>query len=59
MCWTTHNQFAGKTKNDGFDGGKDLKPASPDAETASRVVAFVVKKMLVFHDVPTSGENKP
>lgn len=53
------NQFAGKTKNDGFDVGKDIKPASADAEKASRVVAFVVKKMLVFHDVLTSGENKP
>ena len=53
------NQFAGKAKTDGFDMGKDLKPASPDAEAASRVVAFVVKKMLVFHDVLTSGENKP
>jgi hypothetical protein len=53
------NRFAGKTKNDGFDVGKDIKPASADAENASRVVAFVVKKMLVFHDVLTSGENKP
>ena len=53
------NQFAGKTKTDGFDIGKDIKPASPDAEAASRVVAFVVKKMLVFHDVLTSGEKKP
>jgi hypothetical protein len=53
------NQFAGKTRNDGFDVGKDIKPASADAENASRVVAFVVKKMLVFHDVLTSGENKP
>lgn len=52
-------QFAGKTKNNGFDVGKDIKPASPDAEAASRVVAFVVKKMLVFHDVLTNGETKP
>ncbi len=51
-------QFAGKTRNDGFDIGKDIKPASPDAEAASRVVAFVVKKMLVFHDVLNHGENK-
>lgn len=51
------NQFAGKNRNDGFEVGKDIKPASPDAEPASRVVAFVVKKMLVFHDVLTSGEN--
>lgn len=52
-------QFAGKTKEDGFNVGKDIKPASPDAAAASRVAAFVVKKMLVFHDVLTSGENKP
>lgn len=52
-------QFAGKTRNDGFDVGKDIKPASADAEAASRVVAFVIRKMLVFHDVLTSGENKP
>lgn len=54
MCWTMHNQFAGKTKNDGFDGGKNLKPASPGA----RVVEFVVRKMRVIHDVPTSGKTK-
>lgn len=53
------NQFAGKTKNDGFGVGKDIKPAAADAEAASRVVAFVVKKMLVFHDVLTKGESKP
>lgn len=52
-------QFAGKTRNDGFEVGKDIKPASPDAEAASRVVAFVVKKMLVIYDVLTNGENKP
>lgn len=52
------NQFAGKTGNDGFEVGKDIKPASPDAEAGSRVVAFVVKKMLVFYDVLTSGEDK-
>lgn len=51
-------QFAGKNKNDGFEIGKDMKPASPDAPLASRVVAFVVKKMLVFHDVLTSEKAK-
>ena len=51
-------QFAGKTKNDGFEIGKDIKPASPDALAASRVVAFVVKKMLVFHDVLSGGKIK-
>jgi hypothetical protein len=42
------NQFAGKTKNDGLD---NIKPASPDAQAASHIVVFVIKKMLVFHDV--------
>lgn len=51
-------QFAGKTKNDGFEIGQDIQPAGPDALVASRVVAFVVKKMLVFHDVLTSGNSK-
>lgn len=46
------SQFAGKTKNDGFGG---IKPA-PGAENASQVVTFVVKKMLVFHDVLTNGK---
>lgn len=49
------SQFVGKTKDDGFEAGKDLKPASPEAEAASRVVAFVVKKMLVFYNVLTKG----
>lgn len=53
------NQFAGKTKNDGFDVGNDINPASPDAEAASRVVAFVVKKMLVFYDVLTTEKQNP
>ena len=48
------NQFAGKTKNDGFD----VKPAT-GAEQASRVVGFVIKKMLVFQDVLTKSESKP
>lgn len=51
-------QFAGKTKNDGFEIAKDIKPASPDALAASRVIAFVVKKMLVFHDVLGGGKIK-
>lgn len=46
------NQFAGKTNKDGFD---NIKPASPDAKSASGVVASVIKKMLVFHDVLTKG----
>lgn len=52
------NQFAGKTKDDGLDVGKELKPAASDAEAASRIVAFVVKKMLVFHDVLMKGDSK-
>ena len=41
------NQFAGKTRTDEFDGIK----SAPGAESASGVVAFVIKKMLVFQDV--------
>ena len=48
------NQFAGKSKKGGVDD-KAIKPASPDAASASRVVAFTIKKMLVFYDVITSG----
>lgn len=44
------NQFAGKTKTSGLDG-KEIKPASPDAEAASHIVTFAIKKMLVFYDV--------
>lgn len=44
-------QFVGKTKDSGLDVGKDIRPAAADAEAASRVVAFAVKKMLVFYDV--------
>lgn len=49
-------QFKGKTKDDGFDVGSAIKPPSAEAESASRVVAFVIKKMLVFYDVLSKGE---
>lgn len=48
-------QFKGKAKDDAFDVGRVIKPASPNAETASRVVAFVIKKMLVFYHVLSKG----
>lgn len=51
-------QFAGKTKNDGFEIDRDLNPANRDAAAASRVVASVIRKMLVFHDVLSTGEAK-
>lgn len=51
-------QFVGKTKDGDFDVGKAIVPASPEAEAASRVVAFVVKKMLVFHGVLTNGAKR-
>lgn len=51
-------QFVGKTKSDSFEVGKDIKPASQEAEAASKVVAFVVKKMLVFYDVLNTGDAK-
>lgn len=47
------DQFKGKTKNDPFDVGAAIKSAGPDADAASRIVAFVIKKMLVFRDVLT------
>lgn len=52
-------QFNGKTKEDGFELGKDIKPASQGAEASSKVVAFIVRKMLVFHDVLTKGGSNP
>jgi hypothetical protein len=51
-------QFVGKTKSDAFQVGKDLDAASPEAEAASRVVAGVVKKMLVFNDVLRVGGSR-
>jgi len=44
-------QFAGRRDPGALEVGRDLRPAAPEAETASRVVAAVVKKMLVFYDV--------
>lgn len=46
------NQFVGKSRADGFEVPGDIQPASPEAGAASRVVvAFVIKKMLVFQEV--------
>lgn len=42
-------QFAGKTFGDDIRG--ELRPASPDTVAASRTIATVVHKMLIFHDV--------
>ncbi len=49
------DQFTGKTKSDSFDvgAGAAIHPASPDAVAASKVVALVVRKMLVIHSVLT------
>lgn len=47
------NQFKGKTKDDAFEVGSAIKPAIPDAVAASRTVAFVIKKMLLFRAVLT------
>ena len=51
------DQFKGKTKASSFDVGSAIKPASADAETASRTVAFVIRKMLVFYQVLDQGEK--
>lgn len=48
-------QFVGKRKDDGFAVGAEIRPASPEAESASRIVAFVIKKMLIFYEVLASG----
>lgn len=42
-------QFAGKTYGDDIVG--TVRPASPDTPAASRTIAAVVQKMLLFHDV--------
>lgn len=47
------DQFKGKTKSDTFDVGTGIKSAGADADAASRIVAFVIKKMLVFRAVLT------
>ena len=44
-------QFTGKTRSDRLEIGASLKPASPAAEAASRTVAFVIRKMLILHEV--------
>lgn len=50
-------QFKGKTKAGSFEVGSAIKPASADAEAASRTVAFVIRKMLVFYQVLDQGEK--
>ena len=49
------SQFIGKTTRDDFQVGTALKPAAADAETASRTVAQVIRKMMVFYDVLAKG----
>lgn len=49
-------QFVGKTKDSGFEIGKDIDPISSNAEQSSRVVAFVVRKMVIFYDVLERGQ---
>lgn len=44
-------QFVGKTVNDPIELGKDIRPASPDSAESSRLVAFVIRKMLIFYEV--------
>ncbi len=49
------SQFNGKTTRDEFQVGPSLKPAAADAETASRTVAQVIRKMMVLYDVLAKG----
>lgn len=51
------DQFKGKTKANSFEVGKAIRPASAAAEAASRTVAFVIRKMLVFYQVLDQGER--
>ena len=53
------DQFKGKTRTDGFDVGSAIKPAAAGAEAASRTVAVVIRKMLVFNQVLNQGEKTP
>lgn len=50
-------QFKSRTEKDSFDVSSGIKPAGPDedAESSSKVVAFVVHKMLLFYDVLREG----
>lgn len=48
-------QFKGRTEKDSFDVGAAIKPAGPNAEAASKIVAFVVHKMVLFYDVLREG----
>lgn len=48
-------QFKGKARNDALDVGTTIKSAGPDADAASRVVASVIRKMLVFREVLTAA----
>lgn len=52
-------QFKGKTRADSFEVGSAVKPASADAADASRTVAFVIRKMLVFNHILNQGEKNP
>ena len=52
------DQFKGKTKASSFEVGSGIKPASADAEAASRTVAFVIRKMLVFYQILDQGEKQ-
>jgi len=51
-------QFHGKTAAADFTVGTSLKPASADAEAASRTVALVVRKMMVFYQVLAKGGRR-
>lgn len=54
------DQFKGRTRADSFEVGSVLKPASADAVVASRTVALVIRKMLVFyHVLDQQGEMNP
>ncbi len=51
-------QFVGTTWGDPMSVGMDIRPAS-GAEDASRVVAFTIRKMLIFHHELLNTEASP
>ncbi len=50
------DQFIGKTPQDKFEVGQDIKTAAEGAEKSSAAIAFAVKKIMVVYDVTLGSE---
>jgi hypothetical protein len=50
------DQFIGKTPQDKFQVGEDIKPAADGAEKSSAAVALAVKKIMIVYDVLFAAE---